>query len=83
MPPALFVMNSTDFLSAEGFILSLFLRPVDDATSNPAPNSIPLTAPILIIAWERTASALSKTGSPSPAGIPVTEHAITPPAVFF
>ena len=38
----------------------------NDRNANPFPNSIPLTAPILSIAFASSASSLSKTGSPSP-----------------
>ena len=49
------------------------------ATAKPSPISIPLTAPMDIIAFARLASNLSKTGSPTPVGIPATTHSMIPP----
>ena len=44
---------------------------------------MPLVAPIDKIAFAREASSLSKTGSPTPAGIPVTTHSTIPPTELF
>ena len=80
MPPALFVRKLTFVLSSLERITSLFVLPVKSAASKPAPNSIPFTAPMLKTACAKTASSLSKTHSPSPAGTPLTVQAIIPPA---
>ncbi|HSW02794.1 MAG TPA: hypothetical protein VLI39_21700 [Sedimentisphaerales bacterium] len=48
-------------------------------TANPAPTSTPLTAPIPSIR-PSSASSLSNTGSPRPAGAPSTITSTTPPA---
>ena len=58
---------------------SLLILPLEDVTENPSPISTPLTAPIDITALAREASSLSKTGSPTPAGIPSIIHSIRPP----
>ena len=50
-----------------------------EETSMPSPISTALTAPMDMIAEASLASSLSKTGSPIPAGRPVTQHSITPP----
>ena len=42
-------------------------------------DSTAVTAPMDMIAEASLASSLSKTGSPIPAGRPVTQHSITPP----
>ena len=47
--------------------------------ANPEPISKPLLALIASIAFARSLSSLSKTGSPSPGGTPRTEHSTTPP----
>jgi hypothetical protein len=47
--------------------------------ANPEPISNPLVAGRLSIAFAKSASSLSNTGSPSPAGMPRTTHSITPP----
>ena len=79
IPPALFVSKTGIPFSA--CILSLFWLPVRSAAANPAPNSIPFTAPIESIAFASSASSLSKTGSPSPAGQPFITHSTIPPAL--
>ena len=48
-------------------------------SAKPLPISNPLVAGRLIIALARSASSLSKTGSPRPAGTPLTTHSIVPP----
>ena len=51
-----------------GVIGSLFSDPSNRDALKPAPISTPLTAPMLINALAKSASSLSKTGSPKPAG---------------
>ena len=60
---------------------SLSVEPFEEVTAMPSPISTALTAPMDIRAWARRALSLSKTGSPSPAGVPVIRHSITPPAL--
>ena len=49
------------------------------AAAKPSPISTPFTAPMDMTALARSASSLSKTGSPSPAGMPFTRHSMIPP----
>ena len=58
---------------------SLSVEPDILATSKPSPISMPLMAPMDIMALEILASSLSNTGSPIPAGILFTIHSIIPP----
>ena len=69
VPPELFDINP------EGKISSLFSVPRIDTTSNPLPISTPFTALIPISPWAKSASNLSKTGSPKPGGtfVAITE----------
>ena len=53
------------------------------ADAKPEPISKPFTAPMEKMAFARTASSLSKTVSPMPAGMPVTTHSMTPPEESF
>ena len=70
IPPALLVVVMTlPPCTRKG---SLFSLPRITAALCPAPISRPLTAPIENIALARSASSLSNTGWPIPAGIPVT-----------
>ncbi len=75
IPPVRLVANPCRVSS------SLCSEPDISAALNPAPNSIPLVAPMERIALARSASSLSKTGSPRPAGTPVTRHSTTPPTL--
>ncbi len=73
IPPALFVEKP------RGVMESLFSEPFMAAALKPEPISTPLTAPMLIRAFARSASSLSNTGSPKPCGIPFARISTTPP----
>ena len=77
IPPELFVPNTGSQFSE--CRLSLSSLPVISAAANPAPNSIPFTAPIDITAFASSASNFSNTGSPNPAGTPSARHSTIPP----
>ena len=72
-PPAWLLLNPP------GPMGSLLCEPFIRAASNPAPISTPFTVPMPMRAAARSASILSKTGSPSPAGQPVTRISTMPP----
>ena len=79
MPPALFVAVTTrPSARRKGSFAAL---PRIFARAKPAPNSIPLIPGIANNAWERSPSTLSKNGSPSPAGNPVTAVSKMPPTL--
>ena len=80
IPPAWFV-SKVIFPSSETRILSFQTEPVILALLKPSPNSMPFTAPIESIAFPSSASILSKTGSPRPAGTPSITHSIIAPAL--
>ena len=79
MPPELFERNAASPSTVR--IASLFSLPVRSAAPNPAPNSMPFTPPIDRTAFASSASSLSKTVSPSPAGTPCAVHSTMPPAL--
>ena len=75
IPPAWFVRKPS------GPMGSLQAEPVIRAAAKPAPISTPLTVPIPMRAPARSASILSKTGSPRPGGQPRTTISTIPPSV--
>ena len=79
IPPALFV-SKTVFPSLT-LILSLLSEPFFVEEEKPEPISKPFTAPRENMAWARTASSLSKAGSPSPEGTPSILHSTTLPTL--
>ncbi len=58
---------------------SLFSDPNSSAARKPAPISTPFTAPMDISPLARSASSLSKTGSPRPGGTPAAKTSTIPP----
>src|SRR5437899_182211 len=58
---------------------SLCCEPRIRVAAKPEPISKPLVAGMLSIAFARSASNLSKTGSPRPEAMPRATHSITPP----
>ena len=75
IPPSLFVAVAPSPL----IIRSLFSEPRRRATSNPAPNSTPLTAGIANSRCAIELSTESKNGSPKPTATLSTRHSTTPP----
>ena len=78
IPPLLFVYVLM-FSSSSKYISSFASEPSIPAIANPAPNSSPLTAGIEYIIEASSLSTELKNGSPTPAGIPITEISTTPP----
>jgi hypothetical protein len=76
-PPELFVV--VRIFSSRTSKGSLCSEPFIRVAAKPEPISKPFEAGKLNIAFARSASSLSKTGSPSPAGTPRITHSITPP----
>ena len=77
-PPALLDRNVA-LPSGPMRISSEFSGPERSAAAKPAPISTPLTAGILIRALAMSASSLSRTGAPRPAGTPAATTSITAP----
>ena len=77
MPPErLLAVRTRPFSMTKG---SLCSRPVSWVPAKPEPISKPLVAGIESMALARSASSLSKIGSPRPAGQLRMTHSITPP----
>ena len=66
--------------SGPGTNWSLCSRPVMSAAAKPDPISKPFDAGNDIVAFARSASSLSNTGSPQPAGTPRATQVTTPPS---
>src|SRR5659263_57730 len=79
IPPALFVIGFG--FPSNIFIGSFIWLPFISADLNPAPISTPFTAPMLINPLASSALSLSKTGSPTPAGIPIPIISTIPPTL--
>ncbi len=78
MPPLRFVRVRT--LPPSMWKASLCSEPFRRVPAKPEPISNPFEAGRLITARARSASSLSNTGSPRPAGIPRTTQVTTPPS---
>ena len=75
IPPAL--LDSLTIFQFSFLNGSLFSEPLSLEAPNPAPISTPFTAPNEKSAFPSSASSLSKTGSPIPAGTPLMIHSAT------